>query len=152
MRPRLAYESAFQFLWKLKQKVTLHTCHESSDPRCSRIEKGRRIVHIKGPISSSTAKAGIPLFTVPLFSLVFVLSPHPLQRHLSQAEWLFQTHFTATSLTNIPLPCVPPPLLSMWQVHDLSLSKFASMWVWVHKYVLWFSVLGWLKAPLVYIL
>lgn len=112
------------FLWKLKQKVlyTLHTCHTSSNFRCSRIEIGRRIVHIKAPISSSTARAGVPRFTVPFFSLVFVLSPHPLQHHLSQTEWLFQTHFTATSLTNIPLPCVPPPLLSMWRVWPRSLS------------------------------
>lgn len=118
----------FSFFVKVKAKkplCTLHTCHESSDPRCSRIEIGRRIVHIKAPISSFTAKAGIPLFTVPFLSLVFVLLPHPPQHNLSQAEWLFQTHFTATSLTNIPLPCVPPPLLSMWHVCDLSLSLWA---------------------------
>lgn len=109
---------------------TLHTCHERSGPRRSRIEEGRRIVHIKAPIRSRAARAGIPLFTVPFVSLVFVLQPHPL---FGGTEWLFQTHFTATGLTNIPLPCVPPPLLSMWHVCDLSLSL--SLWACGCEYI-----------------
>lgn len=74
-------------------------------------------------IGSSTTRAGILRCTVPCFLLIFFLLPHPPQQHFSQVEWMFQKHFTAASLTNSLLLCVPPPLPlpSMWHVCDLSL-------------------------------
>lgn len=132
-RGRLSYYSLNRYQWGqecivrvFSFFVAVHAAHLSWElwSRRSRIENGRWIVHIKATIRSSPAKAGVSLCAVPFFSLGFVPSPHPPQHHLSQAEWLLQTHFTATSLTNSPPPCVPPPLPlpSMWHLCDLSLS------------------------------
>lgn len=104
------------------------------------MEIDQQIMDIKAPTS---AALWAPFLSLTQFEYHVLLLPQ------LRTNIILSNNLYILSLDRNVFHFLSPLLPFMWHV---SLSKFVGMWVRVYKYVLWYSELGCLTAPLVYIL